>query len=285
MGSREDHHQKLSEYLQLNAKLEPRRGSSFFPYLNNSTSIASGPFLSRRGVTLVYKAPIGIREDEMQMTASRLVLVLVSVICLMTSALGFSQGVVPGAEGLVPFLDPSHMTTPTTNQLWFEGSLAVHFTVYRNFFDSVRDSRPNNNWAVLFTPGIVVRMIRARSYPVRMPSYMPRLDVQQLFHVRYHDGAETGGKPSGDFWEWHGTLGHHSNGQDGCVYLEQNPALQCMPSFANAKAVGTPNLHDGNFSTNYWRVGIDHRHTRIHEVSGKISRQEMMNSRRALRGT
>jgi hypothetical protein len=202
-------------------------------------------------------------------------ILLVWSLCFILPKTALAQSQPPGVEGLVPFLESSYMTTPTTNQLFFEGRIAIHFTVYRNFVDALSDDKPkrNRNFAVLFTPGVVVRMIKADSFPVRTPSYMPRLDFQQLWRVRYHDVGIPEKKVTADFWEWHAGIGHHSNGQDGCTYLEQgqipDPSAGrpdhkiCVPPFDKQPSVGTPNLKDGNFSTNYLRAGIDHRHSRV----------------------
>jgi hypothetical protein len=166
----------------------------------------------------------------------------------------------PQLAEIVPFLEPSYMSVPTAvrNHQWFEGDVAMHFNVFTNYSENLDSNCRNDNWTVLFTPGIIVRMSQARSNPVRNPSYMPRLDVQELFRVSHNSANSTA-----DFWEWHGTIGHHSNGQDGCAFMDESPPACNPPVPASSRLPPLQNLNrkDGSFSTNYVRAGIDHRHS------------------------
>src|SRR5262249_31434338 len=128
------------------------------------------PLISRRGFYMVIRR------------------FLTGAVCLIVSLLLPNIGLActnlrgPNLADVVPFLEPSYMSAPTGfhNHQWFEADVAMHFNVFSNFTQELDPSCPNNNWAVLFTPGILVRMLQARSNPVRTPSYMPRLDVQEL---------------------------------------------------------------------------------------------------------
>ena len=61
-------------------------------------------------------------------------------------------------------------------------------------------------------------------------------------------------------WEAHLIVGHHSNGQDGCLLTTQTrvpPASgECVPP--GTVTAETINRIDGSFSTNYIRTGINY---------------------------
>ena len=61
---------------------------------------------------------------------------------------------------------------------------------------------------ISMTPAVRLRMLRTNSNPVYAPSFMPRVNFQWLFH----DGT---GRQS----HVYGQIGHHSNGQAGCLYI------------------------------------------------------------------
>ncbi|HUW07978.1 MAG TPA: hypothetical protein VMW01_17195 [Williamwhitmania sp.] len=105
--------------------------------------------------------------------------------------------------------------------LWFEANLIPNFYI--------RESKSSRLIGVL-TPQIIIRMYREKSFPVRTPSYMPQITV--YYHLTGNENVEK--------LRLFGRLGHHSNGQDGDFYLEN----------------GEVNLKSGNFSTNYFEVGI-----------------------------
>jgi hypothetical protein len=84
----------------------------------------------------------------------------------------------------------------------------------------------------VFTPQIIIRMYQEESFPVRTPSYMPQISVYYLLSPQSElRTISTFGK-----------LVHHSNGQDGDFYLQN----------------GDVNLKTGDFSTNYYEVGLIH---------------------------
>lgn len=105
--------------------------------------------------------------------------------------------------------------------LWFEANLIP------NFF--IRKSQ-NSRWMGVLTPQIIIRMYQEESFPVRTPSYMPRITIYYLLSS----------KTEVNRLSLFGKLGHHSNGQDGDFYLEN----------------GDINLKSGNFATNYYELGL-----------------------------
>lgn len=119
----------------------------------------------------------------------------------------------------------SYITFPTDigniEPLWFEGN------VIPNFY--IRVSKNSRLMGVL-TPQIIIRMYQEKSYPVRTPSYMPQITVYYLLNSKTEINSLS----------LFGKVAHHSNGQEGDFYLEN----------------GDINLKSGNFSTNYYELGI-----------------------------
>ena len=93
----------------------------------------------------------------------------------------------------------------------------------------IRKRKDSKLMAVL-TPQIIIRMYREDSYPVRTPSYIPQITFYYL--AQQYEANNT--------LSIYGKLAHHSNGQDGLFYNED----------------GDINLLTGNFSTNYFELGI-----------------------------
>ncbi len=106
-------------------------------------------------------------------------------------------------------------------QLIFEGNLIPNFIL--------RSNKESKLMAVV-TPQIILRMYNEESLPVRTPSYMP--------HITFY--YSIGKELSIDNFTIFGKIAHHSNGQEDDFYLEN----------------GEINFHSGNFSTNYFEVGV-----------------------------
>lgn len=103
--------------------------------------------------------------------------------------------------------------------LIFEGLVSPYFLL--------RTSR-NARWGATVSPAILIRMEAERSFPVRTPSYMPKITF-------YHQISRKSESVKYVFL----TLMHHSNGQNG--------------NFKNND--GTYNTQTGDFSTNLVEVG------------------------------
>ena len=109
-------------------------------------------------------------------------------------------------------------------------------------------------------------MIDARSAPVRTPSYMPKGTFTQLFFRG--EPIERGSRVG--LWAAQVTVGHHSNGQDGCLFTTD--------TLVGDQCVGTPDLQrinhiDGSFSTNFVRFGGRYRREWLHDVSTDAQKQ------------
>lgn len=119
----------------------------------------------------------------------------------------------------------SYITFPTDigniEPLWFEGN------VIPNFY--LRESRNSRLMGVL-TPQIIIRMYNEPSFPVYTPSYMPQITVY------YQLKNQLGSRTKSLFIR----LAHHSNGQEGDFFLENEEI----------------NLKAGDFSTNYLELGF-----------------------------
>jgi hypothetical protein len=148
-------------------------------------------------------------------------------------------------------------------------------------------------YSISGTPAVRLRMSGERSAPVRSPSFMPRGNFQLLWvrgvkdcstkpdSVRCRPEAEVTGRTAPaaataatkaaetallrirrvSVWEGHLIVGHHSNGQDGCLstaqHLEGAPGNEeCVPDVPLTP--GTVNTKDGSFSTNYFRLGVNY---------------------------
>ena len=116
--------------------------------------------------------------------------------------------------------------------LIFEGLIAPQYTIYRG-----RDA--NKDWVqrglITFVPAIQLRMFNEESFPVRPPNFNPYFGFYYLLNNFGQHARSTNNLTYLEF-----QLAHLSNGQSG--------------SFFNPDS--TINLDDGNFSTNYYRIGI-----------------------------
>ena len=103
--------------------------------------------------------------------------------------------------------------------LLFEGNISPAFLITET-----------KRAALVLTPKVILRMRTGDSWPVRTPSYMPRMS---LYFFR---GPPTASAARFFFV----TSSHHSNGQEGDFYLPN----------------GEINDRDGSFSTNFVEVGF-----------------------------
>lgn len=121
------------------------------------------------------------------------------------------------------------------------------------------------------TPMYRVRILKERSAPVRTPSFMPK---GTYFHdrlARRHAGEQWGeqdgrAKPI-VINTFSGTFGHHSNGQDGCMFADANGVGFPVDSEGNCPqpdpAAIRINKLNGSFSTNYLEVSYFHRRMKL----------------------
>ena len=181
-----------------------------------------------------------------------------------------------------------------------EADLFPHLVASQNFsstLDAVAQSRrgvrgfKEFSYSISGTPAVRLRMLRDVSAPVRTPSYMPRVNAQFLWTRGLKDCDPSSPKlgcravepaavqgvvqapgavaeearklvavPRVSIWETHLIIGHHSNGQDGCLLTTQErippETGECAPP--GTVTAETINRIDGSFSTNYVRTGINY---------------------------
>ena len=119
----------------------------------------------------------------------------------------------------------SYITFPTDigniEPLAFEANVNPSFVI--------RERKDSKLMAVL-TAQITIRMYNEESYPVRTPSYIPQISVYYMANKKEVLNSLV----------LFGKIAHHSNGQDGDFYNEDN----------------TINLQTGNFATNFLELGF-----------------------------
>jgi hypothetical protein len=178
---------------------------------------------------------------------------------------------------VVPFLDPTYValarstrTVPGSNSPvtdWtFEADIVPNFVVHQTFFDTIGEQETERRlgnkryrfaWSLVAVPMVKLRLFfNEPSAPVRTPSYMPK-GTGQVFFFNLLDTHV-------DLMAFQGTVGHHSNGQDGCLYETQvrppgNPDADCIPTPPLDRSRVPVNRKDGSFSTNYVVLGARFR--------------------------
>jgi len=117
------------------------------------------------------------------------------------------------------------------------------------------------SFALGVTPMYRVRIWRERSAPVRVPSFMPKATAQINWMDRRLPGKQWGMRDDGSrgyvkITSLMTTVGHHSNGQDGCLFADAEGV-----GFAPSVCPTAPdrvyiNRLNGSFSTNYLQVAL-----------------------------
>jgi hypothetical protein len=171
---------------------------------------------------------------------------------------------------IVPFLEGTDVFFSLKEDTIFEADILPHLIAYQNFDDvlNIDTQRAKGGKvkqfaiAVSGTPGVRLRMFESVSSPVRTPSYMPRGDFQLLWarnvapFVQELTGRPTDNQVS--IWEGHAVVGHHSNGQDGCFWQDEQRIDEVCVIVAPVEGDRQVNKHDGSFSTNYVRFGMNY---------------------------
>ncbi|WP_342380626.1 hypothetical protein NVS55_13365 [Myxococcus stipitatus] len=135
-------------------------------------------------------------------------------------------------------------------RLLFEGQLAPNLFFPQLHTGSRRS--PSGEWflSAVFNPLIRLRLLDLESRPVIPPSFIPKLTLQ-VAHLRRLKEVEGRARPGrGLVLAANFIVGHHSNGQRGCFFLNQTGEdPHCEPED------GEPPLNEvaGSFSTNFVR--------------------------------
>lgn len=138
--------------------------------------------------------------------------------------------------------------------------------------ETVLDGTKKRTWAysVFGTFMFRLRMFDEDSNPVRTPSYMPKVTAQ-VASFRDISGRVDTEKPDRQVEMWLFEivpLGHHSNGQNGCRFVEATRVNgECVGGSDIPLDQRTINYRDGSFSTNYIRVGVHYRRMYLESLS------------------
>ena len=186
------------------------------------------------------------------------------------------KGIETNSGPIIPFLEGTDVFVSlekTPDRRWrrstvFEGDIFPHLVVYQNFTDVIdagrqvdRDKPRRIAWVISGTPAVRIRMFEEVSRPVRTPSYMPRGNVQMILARGIREALAIGGEKRNrvTLWEGHAIIGHHSNGQDGCLYQDEIRNGESCDRLPASTVGHVINTKDGSFSTNYARLGVNFR--------------------------
>jgi hypothetical protein len=147
------------------------------------------------------------------------------------------------------------------SDLVFEGQIAPRIIVFDSIGKATRnvlldDKIPAWGYQVSTTPMVRLRMFDEASNPVRTPSYMPKGTFQL---TRFRNISESTDSDSDEFnagpiemWMLDAIpFGHHSNGQDGCLFISQSRDANGECVKLGPTSPRAVNKKDGSFSTNY----------------------------------
>jgi len=165
--------------------------------------------------------------------------------------------------------DGSYLFQHTDGGLVFEAQIAPDIRIVDNFggaLDRVLEpDRPRVfAYSVFGTFLTRLRMFNETSNPVRTPSYMPKATIQMAWlKNRSARAAADEQFLRGPVEMWLVNVipfGHHSNGQNGCLFVQQARINdECEPQEIAVAGPQDVNVENGSFSTNYIRAGLEYR--------------------------
>ncbi len=171
---------------------------------------------------------IQTKQSYLQEILQLVILVLLTILTLFLVREGHSQEPIR-----FPLGDDSYISYPMGENLIFEGQIAPNYTVLQ--WGNTHSVFSGN---VSITPKVILKMYRVRSSPVKTPSYMPKVTLQTAWK-----GGAVNLFP-------YLMISHHSNGQGGDTFLEDDP------NNGNPPHHGTlPNTESGSFATNFIQLG------------------------------
>ena len=206
---------------------------------------------------------------------------LVSLLSLIPAAARaqgpLAENPIPDADRrqVVPFLEGTDVFfSVPRSRMRFEADIQPNLVVSQNFSDKLTiDESLTGRWRVAYsiigTPRVRLRMFDERSAPVRTPSYMPKGSVAMLFFR----GERAEPRHRVGIWSPQLTVGHHSNGQDGCLFDTD--------VLVGEDCIGVPDLarinrKDGSFSTNFVRLGGRYRREWLTTINaGRVDEEHL----------
>lgn len=153
----------------------------------------------------------------------------------------------------------------------YEGLVALHFPLggsMQQSYDDARLGHPDWGWLPSFSMMSNLRQLREDSAPVRSPSYMPRLRFTAVRTPAIP--FETKGVTTKQI-VLEGSVGHYSNGQAGCLFVQQSGPDCALPSDVADESLTV--LRGGSFSSHYVEAGAAYRWLRWSSVLQADSRQ------------
>ncbi len=187
-----------------------------------------------------------------------------------------------GRRQVVPFLEGTKVFVNVPRaSIRFEADIQPHLVVSQNFSDklvieeSLTSEGEPGRWRVAYsvvgTPRVRLRMLDERSAPVRTPSYMPKGTLMMMFFR----GERTEPRHRVGIWSPELTVGHHSNGQDGCLFATDT---MLDDDCVGQEDLAQINRLDGSFSTNYVRVGGRYRREWLRTINAGQPDEEHIGS-------
>lgn len=149
----------------------------------------------------------------------------------------------------------------TGQTLVFEAQPSVHYFVFNNLNDNIWTRKGGYKFAVPVSFVSVVRMFADASFPVRTPSYKPRI-LFQLFHLKRDTVINEEDTPANNFRLLGLSTGlqHYSNGQAGCTFQDEvfdDATQECR--VVDDGGTLLLNTEDGSFSANMIQLNADLR--------------------------
>ena len=132
-----------------------------------------------------------------------------------------------GQETFIMFRDPSYITFAggigNIDNLVFEADIIPYYLLSLSISD---------RWGIELSPRVILRMYNQDSFPVRTPSFIPKVTTFYQFKQSTRTQDDLFG-----YFSWC----HHSNGQDDSFYMPDSLSI---------------NIITGNFATNYIETGL-----------------------------
>jgi hypothetical protein len=158
---------------------------------------------------------------------------------------------------------PGYYAAQAEPKLLAEAQFLARFPLYRGLrFQEVQDGT-GRGFNLYLTTQFRLRGLDVQSGPVRSPSFMPRFVGQYLWAYVPDTSDGTRRRVAAVY----ATLGHHSNGGDGCTFADE--VADAEDRCVSTLPPGTPasqreiRIRNGNFSTNYLEVGAAYRVGRV----------------------
>jgi hypothetical protein len=160
-------------------------------------------------------------------------------------------------------------------------------TIYERWA-TIPEGERAHRWSSSLTLSTTIRGHRGSSVPIQTPSIGFAGRLQYLQHTRTRATPAPPGQVAGNrgtsvvFMTGLGLV-HHSNGQDGCTFSQQqrNSDRTCIPEAPGDGDAWTINVRDGSFGTNYFAatVGMTQRTIRREDESFGFARGGLLEYR------